>query len=143
MMCDFQIVSRDIADGRQPWECPHCKTRLNVPVGNQIKPAKCPSGRGIPAVSPNGPGTALKAVLSELGIKPTASCGCDAMVAKMNQWGPDGCEANRDEILAHLQTAYDSADLATKLRAGANAIAQGKPLTLAGLLDLALERSKP
>lgn len=96
------------------------------------------------ALSTYGPGTELKSILSELGIKPTASCGCEAMIAKMNQWGADGCEAHREEILAHLQSAYNSADLATKLRAGANALMQGIPMTTSGLLDLAITRaSKP
>jgi len=87
-----------------------------------------------------GPGTALKSILAELGIKPTASCGCEAFASRMNIWGPEGCLEHREEIETHLRAAYDSADLATKLRAGVNAIAQGKPLTLAGLLDLAIQR---
>jgi hypothetical protein len=88
-----------------------------------------------------GPGTELKQLLhDELGIQPTASCGCDAMVAKMNAWGVEGCRANREEILAHLQSAYDSASTLTAIRAGLNSL-RGYPKTLAGLLDLAIARA--
>jgi hypothetical protein len=62
-------------------------------------------------------------------------------VAKMNQWGPDGCETHRAEILEHLQTAYDSASTLTAIRAGLNSL-RGYPKTLAGLLDLAIENAR-
>jgi len=131
------------------WECPTCGhvtlKPYATPPRRNCKFPQPHSGTNhthtpLPPPPTNGPGTAIKSILSELGIQPTASCGCDAMVAKMNVWGPD-CNDHREEIEAHLRTAYDSADLATKLRAGANAIAQGKPLTISGLLDLAIERS--
>jgi hypothetical protein len=91
---------------------------------------------------PPGPGTHLAAILRELGIPKTAGCGCDEMLAKMNQWGPDGCGAHRAEILTHLQSAYAHATLATKATALGAALWHGYPLTLSGILDLAIDRSR-
>ena len=97
--------------------------------------------RALPRPLP-GPGTHLAAILRELGIPKTAGCGCDEMIAKMNQWGPDGCQSHRDEIIAHLQSAYTHATLATKATAFGAALWHGYPLTLGGILDLAIERSQ-
>jgi hypothetical protein len=91
---------------------------------------------------PPGTGTHLAAILRELGIPKTAGCGCDEMLAKMNQWGPDGCQIHRDEILEHLANAYAHATLATKAQALGAALWHGYPLTLSGILDLAIERSR-
>jgi hypothetical protein len=91
---------------------------------------------------PPGAGDHLAAILRELSIPKTAGCGCDEMIAKMNQWGPDGCEAHRAEIIAHLQSAYTHATLATKATALGAALWNGYPLTLSGILELAIERSR-
>jgi hypothetical protein len=88
-----------------------------------------------------GPGTQLKLLLLSLGITPTASCDCEAMANKMDLWGPDGCRLRAAEIVAHLRQAYDEASVLTTIRAGANAVAQGLPKSLKGLLDLAIERA--
>jgi len=134
MMCLFEFG--EVVNGRRKATCKECRAVLSVPIESGFNIAReCQPGPD------SGPGTALESILSELGIKRTASCGCDAFASRMNIWGVEGCREHREEILEHLRTAYDSADLTTKLRAGANAIAQGKPLTLAGLLDLAIERS--
>ena len=90
----------------------------------------------------NGPGTELKKILDSLGIQPIASCQCAAKQAEYNRNGVEWCKANREAILADLKTAYDEASLLTKLRAGAKAVALGMPLTIEGLLDLAIERAE-
>lgn len=89
-----------------------------------------------------GPGTELHKLLAELGIKPDASCGCAAMQAKMDAWGPNGCREHEAEILEHLTAAYKSTDWPTVLTAGTRALRLGYPLTLRGLLALAIERSE-
>lgn len=94
------------------------------------------------ATPENGPGTELHKLIAELGLTPTASCCCEAMQQKMNAWGPGGCREHREEILAHLRTAYSKTDWPTKLKAGALAIAQGLTLTLDGLLDEAIQRAE-
>lgn len=91
---------------------------------------------------PAGPGTELHNLVAELGITPTATCGCEAMRRQMNDWGPAGCREHREEILAHLRTAYDEASVATKMKAGVLVLAKWLPLTLEGLLDEAIRRAE-
>lgn len=86
-----------------------------------------------------GPGTELKKILASLGV---STCGtCQAWADQMNLWGIAGCCEHREEILSRLRQAYDESDLLTKLRAAGNAVTHGLPLTLEGLLELAIERA--
>jgi hypothetical protein len=107
----------------------------------------CPAKPGEPLPPPeppaptHGPGTELHNLIAELGITPTASCGCEAMRQQMNRWGVEGCRENRAEIMAHLQKAYDEASLIEKATALANAAAKRLPKSLERLLDEALRRS--
>lgn len=146
MNCNWENHELPDANGNRRVRCTVCgyvsRTSMAWPFSKIYRPCDGESPREISEPPPtHGPGTALKSILSELGIKPTASCGCDAMVAKMNQWGAEGCEANREEILAHLRTAYDSASTLTAIRAGLNSL-RGYPKTLDGLLTLAIERAR-
>lgn len=95
----------------------------------------------LPAIE-EGPGTELHKLIAELGITPTPTCPCEQMRLRMNAWGPAGCREHREEILAHMRTAYDEASVVTKLRAGVLALAKDLPLTLAGLLDEAIRRAE-
>jgi hypothetical protein len=89
-----------------------------------------------------GPGTELKKILSELGVSPTSGCNCEAVAQEMDlAWSVGRFNEHRASYMDHLQTAYNEADVLTKLRAWGNAKMQGKPCTLAGLLTLAIERS--
>ena len=49
-----------------------------------------------------GPGCQLRQTLSWWRIRDDGSCGCTEYAAQMDAWGPDGCEARIDEIVAHL-----------------------------------------
>ena len=49
-----------------------------------------------------GPGCQLRRTLSWWRIRDDGSCGCTEYAAQMDAWGPDGCEARIDEIVAHL-----------------------------------------
>lgn len=91
---------------------------------------------------PYGPGTELKAIFAELGIKPKASCGCQQKAAAMDKQGVEGCRKMREALIADLQASYDDATLIEKASAGIAAIAKGYPLTLGGLLDLAIEQAE-
>lgn len=64
------------------------------------------------------------------------------MARQMDEWGPAGCREHKEEILAHLRKAYSKTDWATVLKAGMIALAQGLPLTIEGLVDLAIERAE-
>jgi hypothetical protein len=90
----------------------------------------------------DGPGTELKKIFTELGISPTSACQCDAKAREWNANGVEWCQTHRAEILAYLQSAYTHATLATKAQALGAALWNGYPLSLEGLLDLAIERSR-
>ena len=49
-----------------------------------------------------GPGCQLRRTLSWWRIRDDGTCGCTEYAAQMDSWGPDGCEARIDEIVAHL-----------------------------------------
>ena len=89
-----------------------------------------------------GPGTELKKIFDSLGIKPKASCQCAARIHEMNRRGVQGCVETREEILGWLQEAYDESSIGERATAGILAIAKGYPMSLAGLLDLAIERAR-
>jgi len=46
-----------------------------------------------------GPGTELKAILSSVGIDPSAGCDCNAKALQMDLWGSSGCQEHFDEIV--------------------------------------------
>jgi hypothetical protein len=89
-----------------------------------------------------GVGTELKKIFTELGISPTSACQCDAKAREWNANGVEWCQSHRAEIIAHLQSAYTHSTLATKAQALGAALWHGYPLSLEGLLGLAIERSR-
>lgn len=50
-----------------------------------------------------GPGTELKAILSSVGINPSANCSCNARMRQMDEWGVEGCKENFDTIVGWLE----------------------------------------
>ena len=89
------------------------------------------------------PGTELHDILKAMGFGiNTAGCGCQSMINKMNAWGPKGCREHRDEIIAHLEQQADAASIIDKIKAGAFAIAHGMPLSIAGLVDHAIDQAE-
>lgn len=57
-----------------------------------------------------GPGTELKKLLSWI-VKPFPTCSCHEKIKKMNEWGPDGCEQNIEEILDWLHESAKDAGI--------------------------------
>lgn len=96
--------------GRRRIACTICgyvtKTRTARPI-SQIYATPCLN---------HGCGTRLQFLLSSLGIKPN-SCGesrsCQEMANQMDAWGSEGCRTHREEILAHLRSAYSRTDWPT------------------------------
>jgi hypothetical protein len=93
-----------------------------------------------------GPGTALKRLLSELGVTDFAGCGCDGKAKQMNDWGVTGCREHFAEIRTWLIEAQAKASWFDKARAGINAALIGLPIDptdVAGsLVRLAIERAE-
>jgi len=50
-----------------------------------------------------GPGTALKRLISTIGITATPNCSCNARAAEMDALGCDWCESNIDTIVGWLR----------------------------------------
>lgn len=53
--------------------------------------------------SSRGPGTELKKLISWFYVPDDSSCKCNDRIAKMNKWGPDGCEERMDTIIRWLK----------------------------------------
>jgi hypothetical protein len=73
-----------------------------------------PTGKVIAWQLHKGPGTELKAMNAELGIKPAANCSCNRLAAEMDWMGVKGCRENRDRIIQGLKensTKYKWTDL--------------------------------
>jgi hypothetical protein len=87
-----------------------------------------------------GPGNELAIIIHSLRVGKMAAV-CNARRKQMNLWGAE-CREHREEILGWLRDAYRQSDPLTKVRAGILAVAYSHPLTLAGLLQLAIERAE-
>ena len=117
-----------------------------------LTPAKCnviqSNWLQIAAAQTNGPGTHLKTILSDLGIKKLIGCGCENKMWQMNVWGVDGCRQRFSTIRGWIATAQAKAGWATTITAAANAATSGlalqiDPLDIPGsLVRLAIERAE-
>jgi predicted Fe-S protein YdhL (DUF1289 family) len=163
VICDFRHLPDQVDErGRHPNVCQRCGRivwNIYPPVqwvGKVECQARFPRPREIlqwisgalsvprPSSPPpqDGPGSELKKMFDALGIQATSTCQCATRMAEMNTRGVEGCRRTREEILVWMRESYDEAGVLTILRAGANAVAQGLPLTLEGLLELAIERAE-
>ncbi|MGI9446622.1 MAG: hypothetical protein ACR2NI_03070 [Pirellulales bacterium] len=62
----------------------------------------------VPEVAPtDGVGTQLAKQIPEWAVQFKGGCGCKDMQKKMDRWGPDGCYARRNQIVAHLMAQSD------------------------------------
>ena len=52
-------------------------------------------------------GTELAKQIPEWAVQFKGGCGCKDMQKKMDKWGPDGCYARRNQIVAHLLSQSD------------------------------------
>ena len=66
-----------------------------------------------------GVGTELSKLIPSWAVQFKKGCGCKDMQKKMDRWGPDGCEAREDEIVAHLLSQSEHLIPAFKMMPGA------------------------
>jgi len=94
---------------------------------------------------PKGPGDHLHDVIVEAtGIEPTVSCGCEAMIALMNQMGVEFCEAGREIIIGRM-VEQGKQQLTGVRRAIAFHLPGGERLATweaAGMFDEAMRRAR-
>lgn len=137
MTCPLTLTNDKHRTGRAIVRCQNCESWGLLPPSGNVSDLKLPCPRQV-----RGPGTHLHLILGSLGVVPTSGCQCAERMNQMDAWGPELCRQNRDTILGWLRESYDEAGVLDKLRAGANAVAQGLPKSIEGILDLAIERSE-
>lgn len=135
MNCDLENIGQD--GTRYVHRCRACGAQV---LSRYSNPALRRRLCGKPA-PPGGPGTELRLIFAELGIKPKAGCGCKAMAAELDRLGVAGCQAQRAEIVARLREKAGLWGLSEKAAAAFAAVWQGKPLSIEGLVDLAIRRA--
>src|SRR5262245_34204053 len=80
------------------------------------------------ATVPNGPGTELRKLLTELAIRPKPGCACAAMEREMNRLGPDGCQRERETLAKRLKQKAAAFGLGDWAAAAARAATSGLAL---------------
>jgi hypothetical protein len=116
--------------------CPECGSQARSKYCDPaMRSQKCGVHR------PPGPGTHLWWLLKEIDVRAKRGCQCFAIAKEMNAAGVAGCREHRDYFLAKLRENAKAYGLADWAAAGWNAVWQGKPITLAGLFDLAIHRA--
>jgi len=136
MKCDFEYGGLD--GDRHIYRCECGRVvRLREPVDPASISAVC--GRLPP---PPGPGTHFRRVRVELEIPEKCGGKCAELEAEMNAAGVSGCRDRRDYFLAKLRENAKDYGLLDWAKAGFHAVLQGKPRTLEGLFDLAIDRAE-
>lgn len=83
------IVHIATMDGKQYWRCRECQETW-ISGGN-------PEFEHVCQVIPFGPGTEAHKIFTAMGFE---ACGqCAALMQKMNEWGPTGCEEHLEAIV--------------------------------------------
>jgi hypothetical protein len=131
----------------EAWDCPRCKvTACNHPEiakpttankwrRDQSKLASCircplrdgpnkivetvsTGNAGVPTCKASGPGTELRTLLQEAGISAAWCEGCKGHAKAMDQWGVEGCERHRAEIVGWLRESANKVGWLVKLQFG-------------------------
>lgn len=111
-LCMFRYEAAP--DGKFLATCQVCgrvvrvKTTEAVAVCRDRQAAQAAGAEQVVVISPGGPGTELKAILSDwLGIVPTEGCSCNSMAARMDALGPEWCEGDgMAEILGVMREEH-------------------------------------
>lgn len=95
-----------------------------------------------------GPGTELKKILSSLGIEAGPTCDCRARANEMDEWGVEGCKANRQQIIDWMREGQERWGWKDKWTGAARAVMSGLAFKLnpldpfPGLVDEAIRRAE-
>lgn len=96
------------------------------------------------------PGTNLAMLLKRCGVPVKENCGCEEWIAKMNDWGPQGCYEHRQEIIDRLKQQASQLsssqtvlqNMAMYAKVGILALWQGVVPTIGELVDEAIWQAK-
>jgi hypothetical protein len=89
-------------------------------------------------------GNVLAESICTLGIRVEENtCGCKAMIARMNHWQAKGCRENAAEIIEHLEKQFAKylepltkwQRRKTRIKIGLACLRNGLPLSVEGILD--------
>lgn len=144
MNCQWEYTGEPNARGWRFVRCLVCGLRAG-PTPHAFDRIYSPC-RGVPITRP---GSELAAILKSVGLEPDAAdtCGCRAMLLKMNIWGVEGCREHREKIVEHLRKSADKRGWLDHLNARCKAAANGLALSvnwldpIPSLVDLAIERA--
>jgi hypothetical protein len=87
-------------------------------------------------------------MLRGLGVNPAAGCDCKAKARKMDEWGIEGCKANRDMIVGWMREGVGRWGWSDRLKAAAMAVTSGLAFKLdvldpfPSLIDEAIRRAE-
>jgi hypothetical protein len=147
MRCDVEFVRQEGERFIHRCRRPECRRECRHPHAD---PELCHQGCAVQgtkatkaaAAASHGVGTQLMRLWRELRIKPKRGCDCRTLARDMNKLGPAGCREQRDALLARMEKNAEKYGIADKLTAGVLALWQGKPLSIAGMLDEAIRQSE-
>lgn len=116
--------------------CPDCGKR-----GKTTAKRNCAAKINRP-VPTTGPGTELEGLIKLLGKSINQSCECGRIRDWMNLWGVEGCRANLEFIVGHLESQKQLQSLWTLAAAAALAVRHGLPPSVRGLVEEAIKRAE-
>jgi hypothetical protein len=96
----------------------------------------------------HGPGTQLKMILASLGIEATQHCDCNTRQMQMNEWGPEKCRENIEEILGWMEEGKERWGYAARIKAASKALLNGLAFKLnpfdpfPGLIEESIRRAE-
>ena len=131
--CELCRRARECGQWQRLWGLP-----VTAPDCVSIEAPPAAAVAGPPAT---GPGAELVKLLAGLGVSEWAGCQCASRAALMNQWGPTGWAARRDEIAGWLREEWAKLTPRARRRARWRAVASGfwHPLDpFAALVDRAI-----
>jgi hypothetical protein len=139
MRCQLELSGQD--GERVVYRCPVCgrEVRSSVADPAQLK-AQCGPLVALPPT--RGPGTEFFKVCKEVGVRQKPGCDCANLRRAMDEAGVEGCRRNRDCFLRKLRNNLECYTITEKAAAAWAVLWQGKPWSLDGMLELAIQRAE-
>jgi len=122
-------VQRANGDGHQIFKAPEWWIAADHAILEKppepVRPVKPPVRPPSIPIILEGVGAEVSKILKSIGIETNGCQGCNDMILRMNAWGVEGCETNREAILRRLRMKAQGTTWATKFKAAAGAVMTG------------------
>lgn len=138
---------RGMMSGVHQWMGEHPEWHKTYRATNQYGLLVLSRDKSEPTIE-DGPGTELHGILESLGINLGEKCSCRRRMLDMDNWGIDGCKANRETIVGWLREGQDDWGWSAKIKAAALAFTTGLAFVLdwsdpfPSLIDEAIRRAE-